>query len=88
MNMELIRKIEKNIAELEERAKKNGELIVTANSNIESLNTQKASITDETNRIMGAIQAFRFVLAEPEAKPDADCSAVTEVKAEENVEAS
>jgi uncharacterized protein (UPF0335 family) len=62
--MELIKKIESNIAELEAKAKKNGEFVSNASATIERLNSEKATILDETNRIMGAIQAFRFVLNE------------------------
>lgn len=74
MNMELIKKIESNIKELEDRARKNGDFIVNANSSIEKLNAEKTTITDETNRIMGALQAFRFILSEKDVNCDKGAS--------------
>lgn len=72
--MDFIKKIESNISELEERFKKNTEFVSNTNASIERLTAEKMSITDETNRIAGALQAFRFALSE-----SANTQAVTEV---------
>lgn len=64
MSMDFIKKIEENISELEARFKKNTEFVNNANASIDSLTTQKLGITDEINRISGALHAFRFALSE------------------------
>ena len=64
MSMELISKIEAKISDLEAQFKKNSDFIVSANSNIDKLVSDKALATNECNIINGAIQMARGVLSE------------------------
>lgn len=64
MNMELINKIEAKISELESQFKKNSDFIVSANSAMDKLVSDRALANNECSKIDGALQMARGVLAE------------------------
>ena len=63
MSMELIGKIEADIAELESRFKKHSEFISKANASIEQLSSDKVLATNELNKIDGAVQMAKAILS-------------------------
>ncbi len=67
MNMELINKIEAKISDLEAQFKKNSDFIVSANSAMEKLVSDKSLANNECNMINGAIQMAKGVLTEMNA---------------------
>lgn len=64
MNMELIKKIEAKISDLEAQFKKSSEFISSANAAMDKLASDRALANNECNKLDGAIQMAKSVLAE------------------------
>lgn len=64
MEMDLSKKIEARISELEKRSKELSDFINGATANMKKLLSEKSKANDESNAINGAIQAFKSVLGE------------------------
>lgn len=64
MEMELIKKIEVRISELEKRSKELSDFINGATASMKKLSSEKAKANDESNAISGAVSAFKSVLGE------------------------
>lgn len=64
MEMDLSKKIEARISELEKRSKELSDFINGATASMKKLLSEKSKANDESNAINGAIQAFKSVLGE------------------------
>jgi len=67
MNMEVINKIEAKISELEAQFKKNSDFIASANTAMDKLVSDRSLANAECNKLDGAVQMARGILAEMKA---------------------
>jgi hypothetical protein len=64
VEMDLVKKIEARISELETQYKKMVDFVNGATANIKKLVAERTKATDESNALSGAIQAFKSVIGE------------------------
>lgn len=64
MEMDLVKKIETRISDLEKRSKELSDFINGCAASIKKILTEKSKATDESNAVLGAIQAFKSVIGE------------------------
>ena len=64
MEMDLVKKIETRVSELEKRSKEIVDFINGATASIKKLVAERAKATDESNSLNGAIQAYKSVIGE------------------------
>ena len=64
MEMDLVKKIEARVSELEKRSKELSDFVNGATASMKKISSEKSKATDEANAVAGAIQAFKSVLGE------------------------
>lgn len=83
MEMDLVKKIEARVSELEKRSKELSDFVNGATASIKKLSLEKSKATDEANAVAGAIQAFKSVIGEISAN---ETSSKKELKPKEDSE--
>ena len=64
MEMDLVKKIEARISELETQSKKMVDFVNSSTASIKKLSAERAKASEESYALNGAIQAFKSVIGE------------------------